>query len=140
MINLLPLQFEQATCTTQTRSAPRLVSQCLHYILAKDFLQCAQFKMSASCQGSSLVYQICFLGSHWTMTGVSRDASRMFCAAYHPKSEGWGREDRRGISSFTPQEVSLTATMRQMPGERGQPYEGCPLKELPSGLKEYQVP
>lgn len=143
MINLFPLQFQQATYTTQTHSTPKLVGQCLHYILANDFLQCAQFKMQASCQDRSFVYLICFLGSYLTIVGGGSSASGIFCAAYHPKSEGWGGEDKRGVSSFISQEVSLTTAIRQTPEERGQPGEGClsrqataPLKEPPFGLKD----
>lgn len=49
-----------------------------------------------------------------------------------------GKAAQRGVSSLTPQEVSLTTTMRQMPGERGQPHERgllhspSPLRDLPS--------
>lgn len=74
--------------------------------------------------------------------------SRIFCTVYHPKSEVQGEEDQRVVSSFTSQEVSLTITMRQTSGERGQPREAHlqsiarpqhPLKQLSSGLKEHQV-
>lgn len=75
--------------------------------------------------------------------GGSR-ASRMSCAASPPKTEGWGKRPERCCIP-TPQEVSLTTTMRQMPGERGQPHKRgllhspSPMKELPSELKWYQV-